>query len=358
VQFTTDRSLQLRAALTLAAFLAFVVLFHLVVVGVGVVVATVTKFPVVPVVLLTLAVPVVATGVELWSSASVPPEAEPVASDDDLTRLVARLAQAADLPPPSVYRTPEDTPAAYVVGYTPQSTRLVVSSGLLDLLDREELAAVVAHELAHVANRDAAVVTVTHLPTAIAARLMDWAADDGESSADDYGRDGAVGVTGSNDRNRSDGGSDSLNPLFVLAAPLWLLSETVGRLLIASLGRHRQLAADRAAAALTGSPAALATAIRRIDETLDDRGPDSPVQSERLTLSVVAPAVADPEPVRLGPDGERVATRVHRSRRIGAWVRRRLSTHPPVEERVDRLRAMERDVESTDHVSVGSSHDS
>lgn len=316
---------------TLVGVCLFLVSIAAVVAAAGILVAQLFGWPRLPVIAAVSLVPMTAAVSELRARTAVPNDATPLSADHQLRATVARLAQTVDLPAPTVLVTETDTPLAYVVGYTPGSTRLVLSTGLVELLEPPQLRAVVAHELAHVVNRDAALTTATFLPIAVASRLLAW----GTTSTE----------TVENGRITNAGGG-SINPLFVLAIPLWALSATAGRLLAALLGKSRQFAADRGAVAIVGSAGALATAIRRIDAELDDRPPTGPLQSERQSLSVVAKAVADPDRIRLGPDGKRVARRVHRSRQFGAWLRRTLSTHPPVGDRIDRLHAMERELES------------
>lgn len=308
---------------TLVAFAGFVAATLLLTGGVGVVIATGMGFPFAAGAFVGVGVPLTAAIVEARDGIGVPSDARPVDSTHDLQRVVDRLARTADVPAPRVHLRDDDTPMVYVVGARPSTSRLVVSTGLVAAVD-DGMEAVLAHEIAHVVNRDAVVVTVAYLPIAAAGRLMAWAEDD----------DGDP---------RS---SDDVNAVLVFALPVWVAAESVGRVLFALLGRARQHAADRGAVALCGSPAALAVALRDVENALDERPPSGRLQSERLALSIVDRPVADPELVELGPEGERPATRVHESRQRRAWLARKLSTHPPVADRVARLREMERALET------------
>lgn len=319
MEFTPDRTLPLRMAVTLTAFGLFVCVTLAVTGLIGVVGAIAVDAPPAAGALVGVGVPLAAAAVETRDGVGVPTDAHPVPDDDSLQQTVDRLARGADLPRPRVYQRDDETPVAFVVGTRPRSTRLVVSTGLIDALDAEQLEAVLAHEIAHVANRDAAVVTLAYLPIAAAGRLLTWA------DADD---------------------PEDVNLGIVFALPVWLAAASAGRVLIALVGRTRQYAADRGAVALAGSPAALATALGTVASELDERPPSGRVQSRRLTLSVVDRPVMDPEPVALGPEGERTAEHVYESRKRRAWLARKLSTHPPVERRIERLQAMERELET------------
>lgn len=250
----------------------------------------------------------------LWGERDAPSHAVAVTGAERLVegehpgleRAVHRVAQQVDVPAPTVYVAPTETPLSLTTGFRPAAARLVVSEGLLDALRERELHAVVAHELAHVANRDAAVMTAATLPTGAAERVRELLAGPtagvrhGQVSRADYAD--AVMTTG-----------------LLLALPVWVGS----RLLAASLSRTREFAADDGAVAITGDPAALAAALTRIDDRLADR----PTDDFRLT-SVAAFAIVEP------------ARREYRGFFAGLrrWVDGAFATHPPTSARVERLR--------------------
>jgi heat shock protein HtpX len=256
----------------------------------------------------------------------------------DLHRVVDGVARQANLPAPEVAVAETDTPEAFTAGYTPDRATLVVSLGLLDALDEAELRAVVAHELAHVRNRDAAVMTAASLPASLADRLVDWATETEGDWVEHGGRY----------RPRSDRGGVAL-----LAAVVLLFGRAfrfVGRLVQASLSRARETAADRGAVAITGDPAALASALSTISDELARR-PTTDLRRHPglVPLVVVAPRDAAPEePVRLGPEGEEAAWATFYGDRLGALVESLvgdvLATHPPVAARVERLQVLQRDL--------------
>lgn len=202
-----------------------------------------------------------------------------------LDERVTRLAVQANLPAPDVRLVSSPTPTAVAVGYRPGSSTVFLSSGLVGALDGAELDAVIAHELGHVANRDAAVLTALSFPRVAAQRAFDR-----------YG----------------------INPVMAIFAGVVSL---VGRVCAAMVARAREFAADDAAVAITGDPAALANALETLDATMSRR----PARDLRsiAAFSVVPPAW---EEHRF----------FDRTRRI--IYRGLLGTHPPTERRVERLR--------------------
>lgn len=236
----------------------------------------------------------------------------------DLHATVTRIAQIADIPTPSVYITDRERPLAMTTGISVDDTKLVVSTGLLDVLDADELDAVVAHEVAHIKNRDATVMTLVELPLASARNLG---------------------------RTLRSMGHFALLVVAICSYAFW----GVGRLLVASLSRSREIAADRGASALLGDSAALASALK----TLDDDVPTAPDRDAReaalASLSIVPDSNEERGP-KLTYEGRRPILwglrlrirRVHH-RLYERYLRSALATHPATDERIDRLRTVERD---------------
>lgn len=214
----------------------------------------------------------------------------PPADDDERAAIdarVARLAATFDVAVPAVRLRRSRTPTAAVVGVRPSDATLVVSTGLVETLPADELDAVLAHELAHVVNRDAAVLTVLSVPRAAARRALAR-----------YG----------------------VNPVVGLLAGATAL---VARGCVAVVARDREHAADDAAVAATADPAALAAALERLDETLARR-PEADLRGVAAPFAVVPPPWEE----------HRFFDRTRR------FVDRRLfGTHPPTERRIERLRA-------------------
>ncbi|MFB6193595.1 MAG: zinc metalloprotease HtpX [Halobaculum sp.] len=214
----------------------------------------------------------------------------------ELHRKLTRLSQQADLPKPQVAVADTRVPNAFAAGRSQQSATVCVTTGLLRTLDDDELEGVLAHELAHVKNRDVMVMTIASFLSTIAFVVVRW------------------GWLFGGGENRQNGGV-----LVAIAASfvVWVLSFV----LIRALSRYREYAADRGGAAITGEPSALASALATIDGRMD-RVPDDDLrgQAEMNAFFVI--------PIRSGVIGKV------------------FSTHPSTEKRIERLRELERELET------------
>lgn len=208
---------------------------------------------------------------------------------------VERLTQRAGLPMPRLYLIPSHSPNAFATGRNPAHAAVAVTSGLLQILDRREVEGVLAHELAHVQNRDILISTIAAtIAGAISgiASMMQWAMifGGGRSSSDDEGGGGLIGMLA-----------------LIILAPL---AATVLQL---GISRSREYAADASGAAMCGDPHALADALQKLERGVqyvpDDAHP------AHASLYIVNPL-------------------------SGGGVMKLFSTHPPMEERIRRLRAM------------------
>jgi heat shock protein HtpX len=166
------------------------------------------------------------------------------ASAPELHAIVARLAQRAQLPMPRVYIMHNDQPNAFATGRDPQHAAVAVTTGLLQRLDEREIAGVLAHELAHVRNRDTLIMTIT-------ATLA-----------------GAIGMLGNfafffiGSRDQRD------NPLGAIGALLAMIVAPIAAMLVQfAISRSREYEADRVGAAICGEPLALASALDKIHNT-------------------------------------------------------------------------------------------
>lgn len=215
----------------------------------------------------------------------------------DLFALVRGLAQRAQIPMPRVYLIPEETPNAFATGRNPQHAAVAVTEGIRRLLDRDELAAVLAHELGHVQNRDTLIMTVAATLAGALSHLANmamWGAMLGGGSSRD-----------------EEGSSNPLAGLLgIILAPL------AATLIQMAISRSREFAADEHGARLSGDPLALASALRKIESW-----------SQRIPMMAGSPATA--HLFIINPFS-------------GGGLVRLFSTHPPTEERVARLQAMAR----------------
>jgi heat shock protein HtpX len=204
----------------------------------------------------------------------------------DLHAMVDRLCAMSDLPKPRVAVIPTDVPNAFATGRSPKRSVVAVTEGLWKRLDPPEIEGVLAHELAHIANRDVAVMTFASFFSNVASLLV-W-----------FG--GGLG------RNRE-------------GPPIWLIALVVyfvSYFLILALSRYREFAADRGAALVTGAPENLMSALQKIASDITRIPQRDLRQLEQLNAFYIIP------------------TNVKRS---AATL---FMTHPPLEKRLARLAAI------------------
>jgi heat shock protein HtpX len=171
-------------------------------------------------------------------------KASPVDANHPLYRMTARLAQRANLPMPKVYIIPDMSPNAFATGRNPQHAAVAATEGILRLLPEAELEGVIAHELAHIRNRDILISSVAATIGAaimMLAQMAQFAAIFGGGQRDERGP----------------------NPIAMLATAL--LAPLAAGLIQAAISRQREFVADRTGAQIAGSPMGLAQALRRIE---------------------------------------------------------------------------------------------
>ena len=214
----------------------------------------------------------------------------------DLHAMVGRLAQQADLPKPTVAVADSRQPNAFATGRSQSSATVCVTRGIMDTLNPEELEGVLAHELTHVKNRDVMVMTIATFLSTLAFMIVRW------------------GWLFSGDREG--GGAPVLVAILVS-----LVVGVVSFLLVRVLSRYREYAADRGGAIITGRPSALASALVKIDGRMD-RVPDDDLreQADMNAFFII--------PIKSGAIGKL------------------LSTHPSTEQRVERLKDMQSELET------------
>ncbi len=214
----------------------------------------------------------------------------------ELHQIVRELASRARLPMPRVAIVETPVPNAFATGRNPRNAVVAVTTGLLRTLGRDELEAVLAHELSHVRNRDMAVMTVASVISTLAFFVMRWAM--------------FMGMFGS---RRESGGSAIA--LFLVSALVWFISF----LLIRALSRYREYAADAGSAMLTRNPKALISALLKISGKMKHVGEEEKAKVEGLNAFFIVPAVS------------------------GKTLLSLFSTHPPVEKRIERLEKLAED---------------
>lgn len=238
------------------------------------------------------------------------------ATEDDtfkirqLDNVIEEMSIAAGLPKPKVYVVPDPDPNAFATGRDPEHASIAVTRGLLDAVSRDELQAVVAHELSHVRNLDIRLMTVIAAMVGAMALLSDWTSRGLRHSSGG----------GSSRRDRSKGGKGDGAAIILLV--IWviaiLIAPIVGQMLAMMVSRRREYLADASGAELTRNPLALARALEKIEQA---HAPTTSVKRGTAHL-----CIADP----LG-------------RAIGlrqGWMPDLLASHPPMANRITALRQM------------------
>src|SRR5919108_873685 len=231
----------------------------------------------------------------LWSSGAR------IVSREEYPRLheiVERLSTNNGLPKPKVAMVNSNVPNAFATGKSPKSSLVAVTTGLLDLLDDDELEAVLGHELTHVRSRDVLVLTLASIFSTVAWYLIQFGF---------YG--------GLQARNRNSAGSGAI--VLLVAIVTWLVSF----LMIRAISRYREYSADRGGAIMTGKPDKLATALLKISGKIKVIPPNELKNVQKLNAFFIIPALS------------------------GNSIANLFSTHPPVEKRVQKLKETKSGVE-------------
>ncbi|GBD31859.1 MAG: protease HtpX [Gemmatimonadales bacterium] len=250
----------------------------------------------------------------LWST-----RAREVKNPDDpkekmLLNVVEEMAIASGLPRPKVWIVPDPDPNAFATGMDEKNAHVAVTQGLLDTLNRDELQGVIAHEMAHIKSHDTRLMTLLAALVGTIALISDAMARILRSSP---GRSTASTIP-----RRSGGKKDGLGALAVVILAVWLLTlilaPLISQLLAMAVSRKREFLADAMAAQFTRNPAALASALRKIEDAAQ---PTASIHRGTAHL-----CIADPM-------GRRVT---HRQGLLADL----LATHPPMAVRIARLKAM------------------
>jgi heat shock protein HtpX len=217
----------------------------------------------------------------------------------ELHGIVDRLCAIADMPKPRVAIADTDIPNAFATGRSQNHAVVCATTGIMRRLDEKELEGVLAHELSHVAHRDVTVMTIASFVGVLAGfltRMALWS--------------GMMGGGRRNNNNSNNNGAPVVLVVLLVSVVVYALSF----LLIRTLSRYRELAADRAGAYLTGQPSALASALTKISGEMGRIPARDLRQAEPFNAFFFTPAIAP-----------------------GFTLSSLFSTHPSLEKRLDQL---------------------
>lgn len=214
----------------------------------------------------------------------------------DLFNMVSNLAHRANLPMPRVYIIDSDVPNAFATGRSPHYGVVAVTSGIMQTLNYDELSGVIAHELAHIKNRDTLISTIV----ASIAGVITWVAHMAQWSA-------FLGM--GNQNNDEDRGSSIIGTLFTI-----ILAPLAATLIQLGISRSREYLADQLGGVISNNPLALASALEKIDYYAQHKVLPSSTPSTSH-LFIINPLSG-----------------------TGSWMMNLFSTHPSTAERVARLR--------------------
>jgi heat shock protein HtpX len=235
----------------------------------------------------------------LWSmGAKVVSESEA----PELHEMVTRLCAIADLPKPKIAIVRTSVPNAFATGRNQKNAVVAVTTGIMQQLNRSELEAVLAHELTHVKNRDAMVLTIASFLSTLAFYMVRYLL--------------LFGGSGGSRRDRDSGGNIII---------VWLVSVVVyavSYLLLMALSRYREFAADRGSAVITGQPSHLASALMKISGVMPRIPTEDLRKVEGANAFFIIPAVSKSSLFNL------------------------FSTHPSLEARLAALENIERELEA------------
>ncbi|HUH78530.1 MAG TPA: zinc metalloprotease HtpX [Methanoregula sp.] len=230
----------------------------------------------------------------LWSTHSrvIEPDEYP-----ELHMTVEKLCREADLPLPKIAIMQSPVPNAFATGRSPKHAVVAVTDSIIRLLSRDELEAVLAHELSHVKNRDILTMTVASFIAMIASMIMQ-----------SFFFSALFGG-----RNR-DGGSWIV--VWIVSIVVWFVST----LLIMALSRYREFAADRGSALITRNPRALISALNKISGRMDSVPVEAKARVEGANAFFIIPALS------------------------GNTIMELFSTHPPLDKRIANLEKVEAEI--------------
>lgn len=215
----------------------------------------------------------------------------------ELHEMVTRLCAIADLPVPRIAVMNTQMPNAFATGRNHKNAIVAVTTGITQILDKEELEAVIGHELSHIKNRDMAILTFASFISTIAFFIVR----------------NALYMSGGDSERRG----NSIIVIWIVSMVVWIISF----LLLRALSRYREYAADRGASVITGKPSKLASALMKISGNMQ-RVPQKDLRkAEGMNAFFIIPAIS------------------------GSSLMELLSTHPSTEKRIRALENIQRELQ-------------
>ncbi len=208
----------------------------------------------------------------------------------ELYDIVEKLASKAELPMPKVYIMNNPTPNAFATGRNPNNSAVAVTSGIMSMLNKEELEGVISHELTHIKNRDILVSTIAATLVGTITYIVQF----------------AMFFGGGRRSDREEGGNVIVDLLLLIIAPI------AAMLIQMAISRSREYMADEGGAMISGKPLALASALNKLQHG-NDVIPMRNANQSSAHMFIVNP--------------------LH-----GGGLMKLFSTHPPIEERIERLK--------------------
>jgi heat shock protein HtpX len=252
-------------------------------------------------------------------------------SDEEkqLVNVVEEMAIASGLPRPNIWVVPDQDPNAFATGIDEHDAHVAVTEGLLTTLNRDELQGVVAHEMAHIRNYDVKLMTLLAALVGVVAIISDGAWRVMRFGSISRGRGGGGGGGRGGGGGGKKGGAGALGLIILVLWVLTLiLAPLVSRLLALGVSRKREFLADATAAQFTRNPAALATALRKVE--------DASAPTKAIKRGTAHLCIADPLGRRL-------------TSKQGLFANA-FATHPPMAIRIARLKRMAYQYEQTGEI--------
>jgi heat shock protein HtpX len=245
----------------------------------------------------------------LWATGAQELTTPQTESERQVANVVDEMAIAAGVPRPRLWIVPDDDPNAFATGHDPRDSHIAVTRGLLRICTRDELQAVIGHELGHVKNLDIRLMTT--LAALVGAVLL---VRDGMGRTMMHG--GRLPLRSAGRRTKDAG--PLLAPMLALWVISWIIAPLITQLLALAVSRRREYLADAMSAQFTRNPLALASALEKIE--------GAPAPTRSIKRGAAHLCIADPL-------GRRLTNRE-------GWLADRFATHPPMSTRISRLKGM------------------